>query len=434
MKILGMTITFPKLRQAVVQAVPKRLRAVFDFVTGAWQTDTAYTGTQLPEMDAAVFACRRAIAEDVGKMSLGIIGRTVTKWGDLWLPTKHKYAVLLAKPNSYETRTQFIIHWLLMLMDHGNTIVYKQRDRATRTITALHVMPSSLVTTLVDDETGLVFYHLPAWPLAGIPEDVIVPATDIIHDRYLPIIHPLVGTAPLLVAATYASINHKSAQMVLRAVSNNGIPAGVLEVVGDYTEEQLNTIRTRWDALRTAGSTAVVTTGVKFHALTNKATDMQSAELWKMSNSEVHLAFGVPEWRTTQSQVPGNARASESAQLGYYAQTLQPRIENIEALLGDGLGLGEEFGANFDVESLYRLDIKTQVEVVNTAVKASVYAPNDGRVRMGLTPVDGGEEPLGQMQYWPLSKLAQRDPSLLNGPAPKPEAPETVEDTEETVE
>lgn len=417
-----------KTAVASKQAVPSSSRRIFDWVTGAWQSNTPYTGEDVPTQDAAAFACRRAIAEDVAKLPIRSITLTSSSAGDSWqVDNASPFALLMAKPNAYQTRFAFIVSWLLSLMDTGVTIVFKQRN-GSGAIIALHVIPYSQVTVLIDNSTGEVFYSLPAWPLAGLYTESVKSAADIIHDIYMPLLHPLAGTAPTDIASTYTAIATKSAQMVYRSAANNGIPAGVLEVIGDYTEAQVDAIRVRWDALRREGHTAVVTTGAKFTAMTAKATDMQQAELWKMSNSEICMCYGVPEWRINPQSPSQNARASEAAQLAYYSQTLQPRIESIEMLLDQGLKMDAKTGVEFDVEGLYRLDVKTQAEVLTAYVKGSVTAPNEARVRIGYTPVKGGEEPIGQMQYWPLSKLAERDVAALN---PQPAAAPVPEEDEE---
>src|SRR4029077_6412936 len=87
------------------------------------------------------------------------------------------------------------------------------------------------------------------------------------------------------------------------------------------------------------------------------------------------------------------------------------QIEEIEELLDDALGIGwgVGFGVEFDTENLLRMDSITQVATIKDAVAAGVMSPNEGRGKLDLKPVAGGESPYLQQQNYSLAALAKRD-------------------------
>jgi phage portal protein BeeE len=75
------------------------------------------------------------------------------------------------------------------------------------------------------------------------------------------------------------------------------------------------------------------------------------------------------------------------------------------------------------------MDSVTQVTAIRDAVGAGVMSPNEGRGKLDLKPVDGGESPYLQQQNYSLAALAKRDaqddpfaPAKPPAPPPQPAA------------
>ena len=91
-----------------------------------------------------------------------------------------------------------------------------------------------------------------------------------------------------------------------------------------------------------------------------------------------------------------------------------------------GVGLATEF----DTENLLRMESVTQITAIQQAVGAGVMAPNEGRSKLDLKPVDGGESPYLQQQNYSLAALAKRD--AQDDPF-KPNTPALAAPTEQPV-
>jgi phage portal protein BeeE len=114
----------------------------------------------------------------------------------------------------------------------------------------------------------------------------------------------------------------------------------------------------------------------------------------------------------------------------YYSQCLQVLIESIEVCLDEGLATGEALGTEFDTDNLLRMDSVTQMEVLDKG--RNVMTPNEGRRKLELPGVTGGNSVYRQQQDYSLEALSKRDakddPFGKDAPAP----PEPANDDAET--
>jgi hypothetical protein len=90
-----------------------------------------------------------------------------------------------------------------------------------------------------------------------------------------------------------------------------------------------------------------------------------------------------------------------------------------------GLGLsphkidGVRLGTQFNVNDLLLMDSATMMAVIRDGVGAGVLKPNEGRARINLRPVKGGDTPYLQVQNFSLSDLDERS----KNPQPAAAAP-----------
>jgi phage portal protein BeeE len=138
-------------------------------------------------------------------------------------------------------------------------------------------------------------------------------------------------------------------------------------------------------------------------------------------------AFHVPGYKVGVGPMPTYQNAEILNQI-YYSDCLQVRIEAVEALLNEGLGLDKSgYEIELDLDALLRMDSATQVKTINEAVGGGWMSPNEAREKRALPPVEGGETPYLQQQNYALAALKKRDagadPFATEKPAPAPSEP-----------
>ena len=432
MRLFGLNLSVTKAAPAGSRAVDDS-RGWFplwswgsgDREPGSWQRDERMSDDSI-FAQATVFACMTLIASDWSKLDL----RILQNYGGVWLPkTTEGLTDLLDQPNHFQTRQQFIESWALSKLSRGNTYVLKVRDRLRGPVTAMHVLNPDLVTPLVAP-SGEVYYRLGEDDLAGIGGEESwqgVPASEIIHDRWNCLFHPLVGLSPIFANGLAASQSLRIQQASAKFFKNMARPGGMLTApakISDETAKRLKDVFERNFEGDNIGRLFVAGDGLKFDAFSVNAVDSQVVEQLKWSATTVAATFHVPPYMVGAAEPPA-LNNIEAEQQRYYSQCLQSLIEGAEACLDRGLYMkapvnGATLRTDFNVDGLMRMDSKTLAEVEGSKVQRGISTINESRAKFNNLPVAGGETPFLQEQNWPVQLLANRDPAELKAPTPKP--------------
>jgi HK97 family phage portal protein len=370
----------------------------------------------------AVFACHTLISSDLSKNRI----RLVTQKGQVWQETMNPaFSPVLRKPNSFQNRIQFIENWANSKLARGNTYILKERD-GRGVVVALYILNPDRVQPLVSDD-GQVFYRLSQDNLAALTEsDTIVPAREIIHDRFNCLFHPLVGISPLYAAALAATQGTNIQRSTARLASNGVRPGGILTAPGKIDPENAKRLKETWETQyagpQGAAKIAILGDGLKFESLTMTADEAQLIEQLKFTAEMICSVYHVPPYKIGVGPLPSYNNV-QALNVEYFSQCLQKHIEDIELCLDEGLGIGEGvtingqvYGTEFDVDNLLRMDSITQMDVLEKS--KGKLTVNEQRAKLGQLPVEGGETVYLQEQDHSLAWLAKRDAEPIEAPTP----------------
>ena len=432
MKIFGVEI-----KRAAPQMTPISSgggwRRILELFAGAWQRNIEER-QETVLCYPTLYACLNRIAQDIGKLPF-LLKREDDN--GIWQLDKANTSFwpVLRKPNHYQTAQQFRESWILSKATQGNTYALKERDNRG-VVVKLHILNPCNVLPMVTD-SGDVYYQLnlstaqnllPAnYPAAQL----IVPASEIIHDRMNTFHHPLIGVPPVCAAHWPAVKNLKILRDATLFFSNGANPGGILTAPAGMSQEDAAAVKAYWDANFTGehrGKVAVIGADMKYTAFGFKAADSQLVEQMRYSDEQICQPFGIPPFKIGIGSIPAGLGVDAINQL-YYADALQAHIEAMENLLDEGLGITRPMGVELDLEPLLRMDVGKQAEVEVQLVGGMIKAPNEARRRFGLSPLDGGDTVYGQQQDFPLSELAKNKiESATPPPAPIPAAPDPAPD------
>lgn len=369
-----------------------------------------------------VFACQTLIAADMGKMAIRLM-----EWSakDLIYREVESPAVspVLLKPNHYQTWPKFVQQWILSKVGNGNAYMLKERD-ARNVVVKLYVLDPYRVTPLVAPD-GSVYYRLYADDLAGIPDkEVVVPASEIMHDRMWCLFHPLVGLSPLFASWLAAVQGLTIQEQSKRFFANSSRPGGMLVSPQPISDQLAKDYKKRWEenyAGGNEGRTAVLGNGLKYEPLSQNAVDSELVAQLNLTAAMICSTYHVPGYKVGVGAMPTYQNAEVLNQI-YYSDCLQTLVQDAETLLDEGLELPQKgYNAQFNIDDLLRMDSATQMAFVSKGIEKAVFSPNEGRRRFNMPPVKGGEKPLLQQQNWPIDVLADRPPPT--NPAAKAPAP-----------
>jgi len=406
--------------------------------SGAWQRNLELS-TEDKLTHSAVFACTTLISKDVAKLGLKLTKYNKTK--GIWETVINSaHSPVLRKPNSYMTRNQFFQSWVLSVLNYGNAFIYTERDDRN-VIKALHVLDPNLVTPLVSESGDQVFYEVGANNLAGFKEPVVLPASEIIHDRHNTIYHNLVGVSPVIAACLQIQNGREILNDAIIQSQNNSRPSGLLVAPGAISDENVAALRETWNNNQGGfgrGKVAVISDGLVYTPINSQnALNSQLVEQLKLSAQTICSVFHVPPFKVGLENTPNVGNVAE-LDLIYFKSAIQFIIESIESLLDEALGLAAlGMRVEFEIDDLLRMDASQLVKTETEAVKASIKSPNEARRALNLPPVltaaqgglKPGESPLIQQQNYSLLDIARRSemenpfsPTGTN-PAPAPETP-----------
>lgn len=412
---------------------------VWESFTGAWQRNIEIECHENVLRFSAVYACVGLISDDISKLRIKLVEQDRN---GIWTETTSgAFSPVLRKPNRYQSRIQFLSQWITSKLLWGNTYVLKERDQRN-VVTALYVLDPARVMPMVTPDGG-VWYRLRSDRLAQVPLDadadneVMIPASEVIHDRMLTLFHPLVGVSPIYAcgaSATQGIRIQSNSEMFFR---NSSRPGGVIMIPQNLnvTDQWINDRKAEWNSQyggANAGRTAVLTEGMKFEPFSIPAQDAQLIEQLRWTVEDVARCFHVPLHKLGMGQPTLNNITALNQD--YYSQTLQKLIEDVELLLDEGLAIPPPMGTELDLEGLLRMDPITLADVNEKGIRAGYLAPNEARLRFDLGPVEGGHTPYMQQQNWSLEALNERPAPSAAGsqaePVPAPADDETSEDIE----
>jgi HK97 family phage portal protein len=429
MKLLGFEITRVRDQKKSLSPVDNRggwWPIVRESFAGAWQANVTVSMEDALQY-WAVFRCVSLIAGDIAKMRVKLVEQKTI--GGIWTEINDDtYSRLLAKPNRKQTRIQFYRNWMESKLTRGNTYVLKERDTRGKVV-ALYILDPNRCIPLVN-EFGDVFYELMRDDFLGLQgHRMVVPASEIIHDRWNTLYHPLVGLSPIYAAGinslTALSIERNSA----RLFKNSARPGGVLTAPHNIPDETAKRLKAYFEENFTgdlAGKVAVLGDGLTYASMTMNAVDAQLIDQLKWNDVAIAGIFGAPAYMINAGTAPAYNNV-EALNQAYYSQALQTHVEDIELLLDEGLELdrikGRTIGTEFDLDGLLRMDTATLVKTAGDGVMRAIYTPDEARAKLGLPPVPGGDTPYLQEQNYSLAALPKRDAKEdpFAGPTPPPE-------------
>lgn len=390
-----------------------------------WQL--GYSPQPYGESNAMVEACIGAYAQTVAMCP-----------GDHWRSTddggrerviSSALSRVIRKPNEYQSISDFMLNLTRRLYSHGEVFAIAIRN-VREEVSELHLMRDGMAMVAED---GSVFYSLGGNEvvdrryLFSLP----IPARDVLHVRLHTPRHVLKGVSPILSTTLDLVMGASMANQQIAFYLNQARPSFMLETDEKLTLEQARDLRKSWQEQTTgenSGGTPILTHGLKAKQVGATAQDAQLAEVMKMSEQNIALAFRMP------LQVLGLGTTSfastELLMQSWIASGLGFALNHIEEAFGQLFrlkGWPDEY-LELDTKALLRSAYKERIEALARGVISGIYSPDEARGEENLPRVPGGvgKEPRVQQQVVPLSYGVDMKPPkpASETPPPEPAAPE----------
>lgn len=362
---------------------------------------------------AMVEACVSAYSQTVA-MCPGDHWRSTGDGGRARVTTS-ALARIVKAPNDYQSMSDLLLNLTRRLYCKGEAFALAIRNNRFE-VTELHWMRDGYPYVAED---GSIFYSLCGNEIVERRFDLSypVPARDVLHVRLHTPRHPLRGQSPILAAALELDMSGAALSQQVVFYLNQARPSFVMETDEKLTKAQAQDLREIWNAQsqgENAGGTPILSWGLKAKPITVGASDGQLAEMLKMTDQHVALAFRVP---LQILGIGGTPFASTEALMSSWKATgLGFALNHIEEAFGKLFGLAgfpDEY-IEFDTNALLRSSFKEMIDALSNGTRR-VMTPNEGRRFLDLPAKEGGDQLFVQMQDIPLSMAGKSQPSSSSG-------------------
>jgi len=403
-------------------------------ISGGWINDSALNWWQLGGdveglgPSAMVEACVSAYSQTVAMCP-----------GDHWLlnqetngrkrVTTSALSRFLKRPNSYQTISDFLLNAVRNLYENGNAYGLCLRNSRYE-ITEIYLMnPRSCNAQIAYN--GEIFYGLSGNDVIERMLDypLYVPARDVMHIRLnTSNWNPLLGESPIVAAARDITSLDAMARQQIAFYLNQARPSTVLTTEMALDKDQVEAIRQRWNEQTRgmgAGGTPILTANLKPTSMPmQSAVDSQLAQIMKMNQQNIALAFRIP--LAILGMGAGTGGTTEALVRDWLGGALGFCLNHVELAFDKVFGLGgfPDDYTEFNTSVLLRSAFKDRMEGLARGVQGGILSPDEARETEGYPRVPGGfgEEPRVQSQVVPLSAAnaipaAPASPSSPSSPA-----------------
>jgi len=339
---------------------------------------------------------------------------------------------VIRRPNDYQSISDFLLNLTRRLYSHGEAFALAARNERGE-IAELHIMRTGYA--MVADD-GTIFYSLGGNEVVDRRFDFTypIPARDVLHVRLHTPTHALKGVSPIMATTLDRALAGAALSQQVAFYLNQARPSFMLETDQQLTKDQALQLRASWDEQtkgENAGGTPILAWGLKAKAVTGSANDGQLADMLKMSEQNVALAFRIPLQILGIGGTP--FASTEALMSSWKASGLGFALNHIEeafGLLFRLRGMPDEY-LEFDTKALLRSNFREMIEGLARSTISGIHSSDEARNELDLpvTPGGHGAMPRVQQQVVPLSYGSEmKPPSPAEASAPAPAEPEPEED------
>ncbi len=258
--------------------------------------------------------------------------------------------------------------------------------------------------------------RLRAWrvQVPGWGEIREVPAADIVWLRYPHPLDPWRGASPVeAFAATYHFDLYLRAYGATLMRNDAGVPAGLLSVDHELTQEEADILRERWmdRYYRRRDGVAVLGKGAKYQPIAIPLADIKFLEVGRFTRDQILGIYRVPASKLGLVEDVNRANA-EANDRTYRANALRPRLRRIEEALNVYV-LPRLLGADarryyFEFADPVEEDPELELRRLSIGLQKGAVTVNEYREAAGLDPLPGGDRVLMPANLTPTELRADR--------------------------
>ena len=329
---------------------------------------------------STVFRCINIISESIAVLPLGVY----TKNG---VRVDHNIDYVFRDSDNKLTKFEMIKQMVQSVLIKGNGFIHITRN-TDGTVKKLRWLESCDVNIFYSKENNTLYYTVPV-----LFNNKKIEPVNMIHLKMFS--HDGInGVSILNIGSKALRLGTTLENNAYNFFANGCNLSGVLSVASSLTPQQIKDIHKAWDESYVNGSGVAVLQGnMNYQSVSNSAKDNELLSSREYTVKDICRWFGVSPVLLGLS---GSTYTSlEQAQTDFVLHTLLPWVEAIEEEFTKKLLLPSEQKSMeivLDENYLLRMDKNTEANYYSTMVNNGLFTRNEARGRLGLQPVEGGDE------------------------------------------
>lgn len=352
---------------------------------------------------ATVFSCVRIISQTIATVKREvheIDDKGVSRPINNGLPL---IRALTIEPNEYMSAYDFFA----MLQAHaelwGNAYAAIERNGRGEVVNLIPLI-SQRVTPV--RESGKLIYHV---NLMGPENEFLsLPSSEVVHVRGT-MLDGLIGLAPIAQGKDAIGLSVAAENYGARFFRNDARPSIALKHEKTLSEGAAKRLKESWIAFyggRNQGSPAVLEEGLDFKEIGIAPEQAQFLETRKFQRQEIAAMFQVPLSMLADPDAQ-TYRSGEWDDLRFTKHAILPRTKAWEGEMNRKLfPRGSNRRIVHDLRELERGAFSEQMSAITSGIQNAVFTPNEGRARLGLPPLPGGDSLFLQQNMAGVSAVA----------------------------
>lgn len=372
--------------------------------------------------EVTYYTCLKMLSETMGKLPLKYYRET--EKGKIRAEPDDITRLLTVRPNKIMTPTTLWTATEMNCQHYGNGYIWMRGEFArdgtyggAYTIYDIWLMQSCYVTVLMDDVgafggKGEIYYQY-SDPMTG--QQYFFKSDEVMHFKTWYSLDGIMGQPVRKILKDMVGGALES-QRYMNNLYENGLSAGmVMQYLGDLDEKRRKALEKKFANALTgpenAGKVIPVPIGLQLTPLNMSMADAQFFELKKYSALQIAGAFGIKPNQINNYEKSSYAN-SETQQLAFLVDTMAYRLkmyeEEINAKVLTPKKQKKGFFYKFNEKAILRTDSKTQMQNIKTAIDGGLYTVNEGREYLDKPAVEGGDIPMVNGTYIPLTMVGQQ--------------------------
>lgn len=374
--------------------------AAFGMSNHAGKTVTLNTAMQL----ATVWSCVRLTAQAVSCLPLSIYEKRGNDDRVKVDADDSLVDVLCDSPNEDQTPLEFWETMVAWMMTTGNG--YAEKVEIGTRLSALQPLPSTHCEPIRDAENVLKYTFNDRGKTEVLPRDKVFHLKGFGFGGD-------VGLSPIRFGSqafgSAIAIDEAAGRLFGKGLQASGVLSSD-KILDGKQREDLGKIMEKFVGSSNAGKLMILEAGLKYDRLSLSPVDAQMLENKRFSVEEICRWFGVPPiiiGHAAQGQTMWGSGV-EQILLAWLTLGIDPLCDRIEARIKKQLirptGNRRRY-AEFNREALLQMDSAAKAAFLSTMTQNGLMTRNEGRAKLNLPRVDGGDELTAQTNLAPLNVL-----------------------------